>query len=77
MPVSAVSAKVHVGTVPLHPPPCQPAKTIAGSGVTVSLIVVPEGSDAEQALLLPVRHEIPAGVLTTAPVPFPLKVIVS
>lgn len=64
---------VHVGELPLHPPPCQPAKTMEASGVTASLIDVPEANDAEQPVLLPVRQEMPVGVLTTAPVPFPVK----
>jgi hypothetical protein len=75
--VSALSAKVHVGALPLHPPPCQPAKTMEASGVTASLIDVLEANDAEQPVLLPVRQEMPAGVLTTAPVPFPAKASVS
>jgi hypothetical protein len=47
------------------------------SGVTASLIDVPEKNDAEQPVLLPVRQEMLAGVLTTAPVPFPAKARVS
>jgi hypothetical protein len=47
------------------------------SGVTASLIDVPEANDAEQPVLLPVRQEMLAGVLTTAPVPFPAKARVS
>ena len=46
--LSALSAKVHVGVVPLHPPPCQPAKIMEASGVTASLIDVLEANDAEQ-----------------------------
>ena len=68
---------MQVESVPLHPPPCQPERTIKGSGVAASLIVVPAGSDAEQPLFFPVRQVIPAGVLTTDPVPFPAKATVN
>ncbi|HVN19410.1 MAG TPA: hypothetical protein VMU05_11570 [Dongiaceae bacterium] len=73
----AVSAKVHVGLLPLHPEPCHPPTRVDESGVATSLIDVPEGKDAEQPLLLPVWHEMPSGVLTTAPVPFPAKATVN
>jgi len=46
------------------------------SGVTASWIDLPEANDAEQPVLS-VRQEMPDGVLTTAPVPFPAKASVS
>lgn len=39
----------------------------------MSATAVPEENEAEQPWLLPVRQEIPCGLLTTAPVPVPLK----
>lgn len=66
-------AKVQVGVVPLQAPPCHPAKTILASGVTVSLMEVPEARETEQPVLFPVRQEIPLGVLTTEPVPEPVN----
>ena len=46
--VSALRVTVQVEAVPLHPPPCHPARTIDGSGVTVSVILAPEAKEAEQ-----------------------------
>jgi len=70
-------AKVQVGVIPVQDPPCHPAKTIFASGVTVNLMDVPEARDTEQPVLLPVRHEMPVGVLTTEPVPTPENEIVN
>jgi len=57
--VLALTVKLQVDAVPLHPPPCHPAKTIDGSGVTVRVTLAPEANEAEQPWLLPVRQEIP------------------
>ena len=46
--VSALRVTLQVEALPLHTPPCHPAKTIDGSGVTVSVILVPEVNEAEQ-----------------------------
>ena len=44
--------------------------------MTLSVTEVPEVNEAEQPWLLPVWQEIPCGLLATAPVPVPLKLIV-
>lgn len=72
--VLPVTVNAHFCVVPWHPPPLQPAKTISGSGVTVSFTVVPDGTDMLHPLLAPVRQEMPDGLLSTAPVPVPLNV---
>jgi hypothetical protein len=70
--VAALIVRLHV-PVPVQPPPLQPVKVEPAAGVAVKVTTVP--------LVKPVEHvapqEIPAGALTTLPLPIPDCVTVS
>ena len=64
--VAPLTVTAHV-PVPPHPPPLQPANVEPDAGVAVRVTVVPAGTDWLQSE----PQVIPAGLLTTVPVPVP------
>jgi hypothetical protein len=61
------------GPVPVQPPPLQPKNVEPAAGVAVKVTAVPLVKPVEQV----VPHEMPAGALTTLPLPVPDGVTVS
>jgi hypothetical protein len=70
--VAALSVMVQAA-VPEHPPPLQPENVEPVAGVAVKVTMVPVVNWVEQV----VPHEMPAGALTTLPLPVPDGVTVS
>jgi hypothetical protein len=61
------------GPVPVQPPPLQPENVEPAAGVAVKVTTVPLVKPVEQVA----PHEMPAGALTTLPLPVPDGVTVS
>src|SRR5262245_22890872 len=66
---AAVTAKLHVGVVPLQGPPDQPANALPAAGVAVSVTLVPNGNAKSHT----VPQLTPAGLDVTVPVPVPAR----